>query len=109
MAMLPSPTADATRLTGLSRTSPGKNARSARFKEVGIAAEWPTAGFPKIVARKNITASVPGNIRRQPLSFSVSPYKDKQAGALMPTNRRARTVANVDCREMAIAMDRLYL
>ena len=46
MAMLPSPTAEATRLTGLSRTSPqAKTPGHAGLEQIGVAAV-PTSGRP---------------------------------------------------------------
>ena len=45
IAMLPSPTAAATRFTGLKRTSPhGEDARDARLEEVRVALERPALG-----------------------------------------------------------------
>ena len=103
--MLPSPTAEATRLTGLNLTSPqAKNTGDTRFEEVGIAAVRPAPGLHHVVTGQDISACIACDVRRQPPGLCVGSDEDEKAAAVVSAHRCARAVAYVDRRQMGVAV-----
>src|SRR3954447_21297439 len=80
MAMLPSPTAEATRLTGANRTSPhAKMPGTLVSRRYGSPVELPASRGGHIGARRHKAAAVECYLRRQPLRLGVRPDEDKES------------------------------
>ena len=105
MAMLPSPTAAATRLTGLKRTSPaGEDARHARLQQVRVAVVGPAPARGDVGARQHEAALVERDLGRQPGRVRVGADEDEQAAARAADLRPGGAIADVDRLELDVAV-----
>ena len=103
--MLPSPTAAATRFTGLNRTSPqAKMPGRARFEQEGIAVVRPAPGLHHVVTGQDIPSIIARDVRRQPLRLRVGANEDEKAAAVVPAHSLLRAVADVDRGQVGVAM-----
>ena len=107
--MLPSPTAEATRLTWLlNRTfSAREHARNARLDQIGVAALLPAARFDHVAASQNIAARITRDFGRQPAGFGVGANEHKQSPRLLATDFAItpKAIENVDRSQVAVAVD----
>ncbi len=110
IAMLPSPTAAATRLIGLRRTSPqAKYAGDAGFEQIGIAVVRPAIGLPQIVSGQHVPLRIARDVSRQPFGLGVGADEDEQPGAVVAAHLVAGVVADMDGGQVGFAMDGVNL
>ena len=97
MAMLPSPTAAATRLIGLSRTSPQANTPGRLdSSRKGSRRVRPAAGLEHVVAGQHVAVLVARHLLRQPAGVGIGADEDEQAAALVA--RHASAAGDRRCR-----------
>ena len=89
IAMLPSPTAAATRFTGLAaHVAAGEDAGHAGLEQVGVAILAPASRLDHRLAGEHVAARVAGNLVRQPGGLGVGADEDEDAAAVLPPRRR---------------------
>ena len=86
IAMLPSPTAEATRLTGLSRTSPHAEHPARSFRADRDRGLRPAPGLHRVVAGLDIAAGIARDLGRQPPGLGVGSNEDEKAAAVVPAH-----------------------
>ena len=107
--MLPSPTAAATRLTGLERTSPqakmpGTLVSSSRGSRSSSHRRVPQAGVAQVGAGEHVAALVEGDLGRKPAGLGVGADEDVEPVAVLALRLRGRPGLDVYRLQLPLAV-----
>ena len=106
IAMLPSPTAAATRLTGLKRTSPHAKMPGTLVSRDTGRGRAPASAGPRVDAGQHVALGVERDLRREPARLGIGADEDEEAARLEARLSRPTSSRDVDRLDRRLAVGR---